>query len=81
MSSAQGEKLLKENGAFLTVQSTTEEEVDNLVTLKKLAEENVITAFIDKRFPLAQTAEAHKYVETGRKKGNVVITVVNQEKR
>lgn len=81
MSSAQGEKLLKENGVFLTVQTTTEEEIDNLVTLKKLVEENVITAFIDKRFPLAQTAEAHKYVETGRKRGNVVITVVNQEKR
>ena len=75
MSSSQSKKLLKENGTFLTVQTTTKEEIENLNTLKKLAEEDVIKAVIDKRFPLDQIAEAHKYVETGRKKGNVVITV------
>ena len=79
MSSSQSKKLLKENGTFLTVQTTTKEEIENLNTLKKLAEEDVIKAVIDKRFPLDQIAEAHKYVETGRKRGNVVITVVNQE--
>ena len=75
MSSSQSKKPLKENGTFLTVQTTTKEEIENLNTLKKLTEEDVIKAVIDKRFPLDQIAEAHKYVETGRKKGNVVITV------
>jgi NADPH:quinone reductase-like Zn-dependent oxidoreductase len=79
MSSPQSKKLLKENGVFLTVQTTTKEEIENLNTLKKLAEEDVIKAVIDRYFPLEQVAEAHRYVETGRKKGNVVITVVNQE--
>jgi NADPH:quinone reductase-like Zn-dependent oxidoreductase len=81
LSSSQRDNLLKENGAFLTVQTTTKEEFDNLNTLKKLAEENVIKAVIDQRFPLEQVAEAHRYVESGRKKGNVVITVANQEER
>ena len=81
LSSSQRDNLLKENGVFLTVQSTTKEEIENLVTLKDLVETGKIKAVIDRRFPLEQVAEAHRYVESGRKKGNVVITVVNQEER
>jgi NADPH:quinone reductase-like Zn-dependent oxidoreductase len=81
LSSSQRDNLLKENGAFLTVQTTTSEESENLMTLRKLAEKGVVKAVIDRRFPLEQVAEAHRYVESGRKKGNVVISVVNQKER
>jgi NADPH:quinone reductase-like Zn-dependent oxidoreductase len=81
LSPSQSKKLLKENGTFLTVQTTTREEIENLVTLKELVEAGKIKAVIDWRYSLEQTAEAHKYVETGRKKGNVVITVAHQEER
>jgi NADPH:quinone reductase-like Zn-dependent oxidoreductase len=52
------------------------ETAEDMQELARLAETGAYMPFIDRTYPLEQIVEAHRYVDTGRKRGNVVVTVV-----
>ncbi len=75
-SSSKCAKVLTPNGTYVTSsKGNATLKPENLIFLKELAEAGKIRSVIDRSYPFEQIPEAHRYVDKGHKKGNVVITV------
>ena len=72
---SRGKKLLTEKGVYLKAGAGENVSFKDLEFLRDLMKKKKLKAIIDRVYPLEEIVEAHRYVEKGHKKGNVVITI------
>lgn len=73
--------IMKPGGKYVSVTGSPKENPDDLLQLKELIEAGKLKTVIDRRYTLEQIREAHAYVESFRKKGNVVVSIVPESRQ
>lgn len=78
MKKADRKRLRKEGGGFISTWSSTKETTDSLKEIREMVESGQLKTYIDKLYTLDEAVEAYQYVRSGRKRGNVVLAIVDQ---
>jgi NADPH:quinone reductase-like Zn-dependent oxidoreductase len=63
--------------AHILVGDNVKPSSENLEYLARLVDEGKLEVYMDKVYPISEIVEAHRYVDTGRKRGNVIIRVAD----
>ncbi|GAA3641687.1 NAD(P)-dependent alcohol dehydrogenase [Microbacterium awajiense] len=71
--------ILAAGGRYVTVRTRREETLDELMAVRDLLASGALRAVIDREYGLDDIAQAHMHVETGRKRGNVLVRVRGEE--
>lgn len=71
--------ILNDGGRFVTVRTRRDETLDELMAVRDLLASGALRAVIDREYDLDDIAQAHAHVETGRKRGNVLVRVRGEE--
>lgn len=72
-------RILNRNGIYTNNSQLPKTEEKDLLFLKELIENNKLKPVIDRVYSIDEIVDAHKYVDTGRKRGNVVIRIIDSE--
>ncbi len=75
LSNGDRKRLLAEGGRFVSTRASTKESPDDLRYVRDLLGAGALRAVIDRRYRLDEIRDAHRYVEEGHKRGNVLVTV------
>lgn len=75
ISKARFQKLLKPGGRYVGVEMNTRTRAEDLDTLAGLVQAGHLKTIVDRTYPLEEIVEAHRYVEKGRKRGNVIVKI------
>lgn len=75
-SKSEAGRILSPGGAFVSVKMLTQEKQEYIHQIREMSEQGALRAFIDKSFDLEDIEEAHRYVDSGRKRGNILVEVL-----
>ena len=72
---SKAKSVLKKGGCYVSINMFTSENTDKLKEIGRVVDDGTLIPLIDREYPLEEIVAAHRYVDTGRKRGNVLVKI------